>query len=168
MGVKDRLRFDAEAGAVFDGARRYVLMRPDVLMGAIRGLNDTVRAQVLAAWRLAAAEHGGESLRAYAQAEPGARARLPEITIEAARDLGWGRWRVTRAGGHWRLQVDGSPFAAGAGPCAEPVCAPIAGLFLALVRTVDDGGAREVTESTCVARGDAYCEFEVIGDGESG
>ena len=32
--LRDRLRWDAARGAIADGPRRYLMVRPDVLMGA--------------------------------------------------------------------------------------------------------------------------------------
>lgn len=165
MELKERLRFDQGAGAVFDGARRYLLMRPDVPMGALRGLDAALCRQVLAAWREAARLHGGDSLRAYAQSAPDARARLPALTVAAARDLGWGRWRISESQSGWHMTVANSPFAAGAGRCDQAVCAPIEGLFAALVQIVTGDATGTVSETACMAQGASHCEFSVITTG---
>ncbi|HEX2542220.1 MAG TPA: hypothetical protein VHM00_14185 [Caldimonas sp.] len=140
-GLRDRLVFDAEGGTVRDGARRYVLMRPDVLMGAFARLEPKARSMALDAFAASAEEHGGDSLAAYFASVGGDASALLDATAAAAADLGWGRWSFRRDGDGLRLTVTGSPFAHGFvaaaadGP-AEPVCTPIRGLLAAAARLV--------------------------------
>lgn len=160
MSLKDRLRFDAGAGAVYDGDRRYVLMRPDVLMGAVSGLDAATRARVLTQWCAAARLQGAASLRAYAESVRGDRQALVEATLAAAVDLGWGRWQLEEQPEAWRLTVHGSPFAQGCGPCEDPVCAPLAGLFGALLDILDGGPQPvPVRELQCEVQGASCCRF---------
>lgn len=155
-----RERLSWQAGAVHDGPRRYLLMRPDVLMGALVLLDEATRLRVLAALQASAREHGGASLRAYAEASPGDGAALINTTEAAAADLGWGRWQLRQEPSRLTLEVTGSPFAAGwlassggarAG-CA--VCAPIVGLFSALAALVL-GSDVQASERRCVAADEA-------------
>jgi predicted hydrocarbon binding protein len=153
--LQQRLTWRAHGGAVFDGQRRYLLMRPDVLMGALPRLDAAARAQWLAAVAASAAEHGAQSLAAYAAAVGDDAEALLASTIDAAADLGWGRWRISREGEVLVLDVADSPFAAGwracaPGPCDGAVCAPIRGLFTALAARVE-GAAVVVDERRCVA-----------------
>ena len=43
--LRDRLAWDEGRGALQDGPRRYLMMRPDVLMGMLRRLPPEARAQ---------------------------------------------------------------------------------------------------------------------------
>ena len=64
----DRIRIDEPAGTIFDGDRRYLLMRTDVLMGMLQKLPAELRSPVLAALAESTREHGGKSVRAYLEA----------------------------------------------------------------------------------------------------
>lgn len=88
-----RLVFDDASGEVRDGPRRYVLMRADVLMGALARLPVEVRAAMLAALADSVRDNGADSVRAYlAQARGDVDALLSAMPTAAA-DLGWGAWR---------------------------------------------------------------------------
>lgn len=166
--LRQRLHWPPQQGAVFDGPRRYLLMRPDVLMGAVAALPPPARQAFLQAFEQSARQHGGASLQAYAEQAGGDRPALVQATVQAAADLGWGRWEVVApAAGGLALRVHHSPFvagwrAAGGGVSAEPVCAPVRGLFAALGTAVL-GRAVRVRECRCAAQaeGGELCEFEV-------
>lgn len=164
--LRSRLQWHDEQGALHDGPRRYLMMRPDVLMGALLALDDAARAAMLDAWAASTCRHGGASLQAYARQLGGDRQALIDATVDAAADLGWGRWTVQAAAGGLQLQVAHSPFvdgwrAAGGGPAPQPVCAPVRGLFTALLSAMGTPGAT-VEESRCAAMHiatDAVCRF---------
>lgn len=153
-------------GAVHDADRRYLLMRPDVLMGALVRLDGPSRAAFATAWADAARVHGGASLVAYAEAVGRDAGALMEATVAAAADLGWGRWQLQRSATGLSLQVTGSPFVAGwraasPHPAEAPVCAPIRGLLAALSGLVLPGPL-VIEETRCAAlHGDDTCRFEV-------
>jgi uncharacterized protein len=159
-GLRDRLRWDSERGAVFDGERRYLLMRPDVLMGALVRLDDAARSAWLAAVAESAREFGGRSVQVYAASAADAEALLAD-TAAAAADLGWGRWALAQLSGKLTLDVSGSPFAEGQGSSSQTVCAPITGILAALAAQVL-GGAVQARELECVACGAPLCRFEAL------
>lgn len=162
--LRDRLHWD-DAGTLHDGPRRYLLMRPDVLMGATAALDGPVRAAFLAALAEAARRHGGDSLRAYAASCQGDTAALMRATVSAAADLGWGRWVLEAAPRRLSLCVHDSPFAAGwreaGGSIAGPVCAPVEGMLQALAGQLLGAGAR-AREVDCGATRGGPCRFEAI------
>jgi hypothetical protein len=170
-GLRGRLVFDAEAGTVRDGPRRYLLMRPDVLMGMFARLDPNARGAALQALAASAEQQGGDSLAGYFESLGRDGDALLQATAAAAADLGWGRWSFHRDGDVLRLVVTDSPFAHGFVPlvavdvtavadvaCDDParardaagdpggprVCAPICGLLAATARLVwgDQAAAR--------------------------
>jgi predicted hydrocarbon binding protein len=157
--LRSRLSWTPDDGAIRDGPRRYLMLRPDVLMGALRRLPPEARAQAMAAFADSVAEHGADSIRAYFRQVGEDPAALLAATVGAAADLGWGAWRFEPRRERLGLAVDASPFAAGFGASDAPVCAPIAGMLRA-VATVSTGIDCEVAELRCVACGAARCEFE--------
>lgn len=155
---RERLTWDPEVGEVRDGEVRYLLIRPDTLMGMFARLEPAAAGAALEALGRSTAEHGRHSASRYQAMGADDSERLI-ATIEAtAPQLGWGRWRLAREQGGLTLEVANSPFAAGHGPSRKPVCAPIAGM-LAAVAGLLSGVGMEVIESACAAQGAPRCLF---------
>lgn len=161
-GLRARLRWSASDGAIHDGPRRYLMMRPDVLMGVLRRLPPGERAHVAEAFADAVADHGVDSIRAYFRQVGEDPSALLASTVRAAADLGWGAWRFEPGPGRLGLEVAGSPFAQGFGASDAPVCAPIRGMLraVALVGAGVGLDGADVRELRCVACGHPRCEFE--------
>lgn len=166
--LRERLRHDPDQGAWSDAARRYLLLRPDSLMGALRCLDAATRASVFDALAHSLQRHGADSLRAYAVRVNGDPQALIAATVDAACDLGWGRWTVQRDGDALDVIVRQSPFAAGwlaaDGASHEAdrpaVCAPIRGMLAALAQALGDASPH-VHETCCAAQGHGECRFRV-------
>ena len=165
--LRERLAWDPALGRISDGPRRYLLMRPDVLMGAVEAMAPAPRGSFLSSWQMSTCQHGADSLRAYAQMVHGDRHALLQATVAAAADLGWGRWALTLEDGLLHLEVLDSPFVAGwlaasqGRPSQEPVCAPIRGMLQALAEVVLEGPVA-VQEDDCAAlQAQASCPSEV-------
>lgn len=155
--IVSRLEHATERGEILDGDRRYLLMRPDVLMGMLQRLDDTARAQALSAFAQSAYEQGGRSIHAYAKEAPGQ--DLLDVVCETSAGLGWGRWRFEVDGDGLRLTVHNSPFASGYGVSSCTVCTPIVGIFKSVA--IQWLGAPAVAEElSCSAMTHAQtCEF---------
>lgn len=161
-GLRARLAWSTPDGAILDGPRRYLLMRPDVLMGTLRRLPEPARALALAAFADSVAEHGADSLRAYLREVGEDPSALLAATAAAAADLGWGAWTFEAGPSGIGLVVRSSPFAAGHGASGSPVCAPIAGMLRA-VAAVTGRVACDAHEVHCAACGAPACRFETRG-----
>ena len=161
----DRLTLDQQAGAWFDQTRRYMLIRPEALMGIFRPLPAANRAEALAALENSIFEQGTDSARAY-RAIGGTGAALLDVIAAAAPQLGWGVWSFEPQTSVVRLSVRNSPFAIGFGPSDTPVCAAITGMLRAVAGLVLD---RPVVarEEHCAAMGGDICRFEARPTGTS-
>ena len=155
---KQRLTFDADTGALFDQSRRYMMIRPDALMGIFKRLQPDQRMAALQAFAESIAEQGGDSARAYVEMG-GTGAKLLDVIAATAPELGWGIWQFTIQPDHYTLQVRNSPFAAGFGPSDHPVCAPVIGMFGA-VTSIVAGKPMLAREVACAAMGADLCRFE--------
>ena len=161
--LRDRLQWQTEQGQIMDADRRYVMMRADVLMGLFRELpTDAARAQALAALARSTARGGGASTRAYFQTLRGDVGALLNTMAGYSSELGWGVWAFSAPPGQdaLLLEVRNSPFAAGFGASAHPVCHPIAGI-LQTVGELALGRPVTVEETSCAAQGHAQCRFDV-------
>ena len=101
---RERLTLDAEAGAWFDQTRRYMLIRPDALMGVFRHLPAPERDLALNALEASIFEQGGHSARAYL-ALGGDGAGLLDVIARSAPQLGWGIWQFSHTGDTIALTV---------------------------------------------------------------
>jgi len=152
-----RQRLDwSEDGALHDGPRRYLMMRTDVLMGSLLRLSPQARCDWLQAWAASTQEHGGGSLQAYAAMSGADAATLVDSTVQAAADLGWGRWHIEPLDDGLRLQVHGSPFVQGwrAAQAASP---PAAAAALPLVSPLNSPLNSPLSSSQCAAPCTALC-----------
>lgn len=148
-------------GEIRDGDIRYVLMRPDVLMGVGRHLGGQGGDDFFAALEASAFQHAQASFSAYRQSARFGREDFLASTCLVAGELGWGRWRLFKEADRARIvQVDNSPFAVGHGPSSRPVCSPISGVLRAAA-AVGYGEDVRVEEFQCAAQGAAHCCFRL-------
>ncbi len=155
--LRERMVFDAERGEYRDGTIRYMMIRPDALMGLFAELPPDAAAAALAALGRSVRRFGGRSAATYRDSAPDG---LLEVIAATAPQLGWGVWTLRREGEGLTLDVQNSPFAAGAGAQPAPVCAAIGGMMAAVGGMVLSGEAVAV-ETDCAASGAACCRFAV-------
>ncbi|MCC6006417.1 MAG: hypothetical protein JJU40_01925 [Rhodobacteraceae bacterium] len=156
----ERLEYRADIGVHLDETRRYILIRPEAIMGLFRRLEPGPRAAALEAFGASIFEQGSDSARAYQEMGGGGEALVR--TVEAsAPQLGWGIWEMVPGEGRLDLTVRNSPFAVGFGPSDGPVCHAILGMFRAVAGMVL-GGEIRAAEVECAATGAPFCRFEAI------
>ncbi|MHB2167357.1 V4R domain-containing protein [Alsobacter sp. R-9] len=155
---RERLAWTDVRGEILDQTRRYMLIRPEALMGVFRRLPPQARAEALDALEASIFEQGSDSARAY-RTMGGEGVELARVVAETAPQLGWGLWRFDVTPDLIRLEVRNSPFAAGFGSSPTPVCHAITGMVRAVSSLVFDrpATAREVA---CAAAGAPSCLFE--------
>lgn len=168
--LRHRMHHDPSSGALYDGSIRYLTMRADVLGGMLSRLSSATRRDALDALADSVEENGGKSIASYLEKHHGDIEVLLSVMVDAAADLGWGKWQFGKDSAGLRiLQVSNSPFAAGQFPADMPLCAPIRGMFAALGRHLmpsldcPDGMHKprfRATEIECTAeRGGNICRF---------
>jgi hypothetical protein len=88
---KDRLVWDGPTGEILDETRRYMLIRPEALMGIFRNLPDAAQLAALQALEASIFEQGSDSARANRR-HGGEGASLAHLVAATAPQLGWGLW----------------------------------------------------------------------------
>jgi len=160
---RDRLEHRGAAGELRDGDIRYMMIRPDALMGMFKRLPEDERRHALKALGESLVEAGGNSSKRYQALGASDGEKLMQTIIETAGQLGWGSFDIDAEfakQGKMSLSVANSPFVAGFGRCTHPVCAPIAGMFTAVSGMVI-GRRTEVQEVSCASvTGTGHCLFE--------
>ena len=148
-------------GAIVDGAIRYMLIRPDVLMGVAHHLGQGREHEFLAALEASAFANAQASFAAYKDRKQFGQEDFLASTCGVANTLGWGSWSLTEeADGVRAIRVSHSPFAAGFGPSPRAVCAPIKGVLRASA-LVGYGKDVQVDETECAAQGHKQCCFRI-------
>lgn len=159
--LHQRLDFDLENGQVFDGPRRYLIMRPDVLMGAFDQLEPDIRLKALEALGYSVTRHGGQSVQSYLE-EVGVDSLLATM-VENSASLGWGRWSFVQHDDQLSLEVRNSPFAYGSQQSEKPVCHAISGMLRAVAEAIYSRPCK-ATEIRCACQektSDLMCFFKV-------
>jgi hypothetical protein len=152
---------DPMAGRITEDGIRYVMMRPDVLMGVAHDLSAENAALFFKALESSAFRHAQASFSQYQSRRTGLPADEIAGWFAIAAHLGWGRWSSTPGDGHCReIVVHDSPFAAGHGPSPVPVCGAITGVLKAMM-LVAGGEVVDVREVACAAQGSPACRFDV-------
>lgn len=157
MKLRERLRHDEAAGAHYDGDIRYMMIRPDALMGIFARLDPAARETAMAAFRDFIVERGGQSAATYVSAD--GIDRLLGVIEATAADLGWGRWHFARDGEGYQLTVHNSPFGTAAS-FEGPACHAIVGMA-SIVGAMVLGAPATATETACAASGAPCCQFTV-------
>lgn len=159
----ERVIREPEDGRLRDGAIRYLMMRPDALMGMFGRMRKETRQEALEALASSIAEFGGRSVRAYFESGAASPEALIQTVIETSAHLGWGVWRFesTEDGKAMEVFVRNSPFAEAAGELGSPACAAILGLLSACAPYLLSGGA-QVRETCCSSEsGQGICRFRI-------
>lgn len=152
---------DLQAGQLTDEGIRYVMMRPDVLMGVAHELPPEDAPRFFKALENSAFRHAQASFSHYQSRRTVAAKDILSNWFLTAASLGWGTWSMAHAAdGSHEIDVLNSPFAAGHGPSNAPVCGAITGVLKAMV-LVAYGAVGDVREVACAAQGSPSCRFDV-------
>ncbi len=153
---------DDGTGALRLGPARYLLVRPETLVGIQRAVERAAGPAAAADCLLDGGRAGGARVAA---ALSGTVEERVSAVVEAGTTLGWGRFALealTPRG--LTITVTNSPFAEAYGPAPGPVCHLIAGVLEAVATSVFRR-PQVVRETACAAAGAPACRFETMNDG---
>ena len=151
-----------EGGEIKDGETRYVVFRADVIADMVKQLPEVTQQQVLESFQTVVTRNGGRSLETYLKMLGNEHGALLDTVSDTAASLGWGEWRFSHSPKGLTLSVDNSPFTAFSAHHSEGCCAPILGMFSAVVSTLFAGPDVNVAETQCVGKGAKHCFFEML------
>lgn len=155
------LKYDHARGEILDNGVRYLLIRPDVLMGIANESAGIALKSFLKAFEASAFHNVQASFAQYRSDGRFSNVDILESTCTIAATLGWGLWTVIpQSDGSTIVEVSNSPFAAGVGSSDKVVCAPIVGILKA-VSLAQCAPTPDVEEISCVARGEHICRFHI-------
>ena len=151
-------------GEIKDGETRYVVFRADVIASIANGLPKETKRQVLERFQSAVQTNGGRSLKTYLEMIGNEHAALLDTVTDTAASLGWGEWDFSHSPEKLSLSVNNSPFAEFSDHQAEGYCAPILGMFSAVVATLFGDRDIRVAETQCAGKGASNCVFDMLID----
>ncbi len=137
------------------GGARYLLIRPETLVGLQKAVEGALGARAAAC--IAAGGRAGGA-RATASLDGTARERVSRL-LRTGGEIGWGEFALERlTATELAVSVRHSPVADAYGPSAVPVCHLIRGVLESLAGSIF-GRSRMVVETACVAMGAPACRF---------
>jgi predicted hydrocarbon binding protein len=157
VGARAALADDGQ-GRLSLGGARYLLVRPETLVGLQRAVEAALGDR--AADALAAGGRAGGSKAA--QSVEGSREARVERLLRAGGEIGWGLFALERLT-HDELVVTvrHSPFAEAYGPSARPVCHLTRGVLESFAAAVLERPL-PVVETDCAAAGAPACRFSTV------
>lgn len=169
--ILDELEWDSNRGALTFKGVRYLLIRPETLVGYQKELEAELGLEAAARILFEGGRIGGRaSGLKYKDAFGLGDREAVEYMCKMGGEIGWGHFQLRKwapEGGYFEVQVVASPFAEAYGGQAESgVChftrGVLSGLGEGLFGTQTRG--REVE---CLGQGDQACSFEVVAAGSS-
>lgn len=159
------INFIPEKGGLFYKDVRYLLIRPETLVAfqkATEGELGEKASRILFQGGLIG---GTLSSKRYREIFGLSDQKLIHFMMEMGSQIGWGRFELERFDSNQMyllVKIHHSPFAEAYGPSSSPVCHIIRGI-LGGMGSVIFNKEIEAKELSCMAMGDEYCRFEIMG-----
>lgn len=143
---------------------RYMLIRPDTIVGFQKAVEAAVGQEKCAEIMMAGGITGGtKSSQQYKKAFDCSEEEIVSLMCKMGGELGWGDFhlqQLDKEAGHLVVEVTDSPFAAAYGQSEVSVCHMIRGVMIALGTLIFKGKVSSF-ETTCIAKGNERCRFEI-------
>jgi len=167
MGNKilNKIKFNPEEGGLFYRDVRYLLVRPETLAAFQKATEKEIGEKASNILYQSGFQGGALSSKRYREVSGFSDKEIIRFMVEMGPQIGWGRFELERFDGNKKVlivKVYHSPFAEGYGPSSKPVCHMIRGVLGGMGSLVFKKEI-ESKEVSCLAKGDEYCRFEVIG-----
>jgi predicted hydrocarbon binding protein len=162
--ILDDLAFLPESGKLAFKDVRYVLIRPDTIIEFQKAVEAEVGVEHCAVMMMAGGIAGGSRSAGRYKTEFGLNdTETVDFMCRMGCEIGWGQFRLLELDSlNMRLviEVAESPFAAAYGPADAGVCHLTRGVLSGLAAGLFGMTVRAV-ETTCRARGEPVCRFEM-------
>lgn len=159
------LEYDPGAGALSFKGVRYLLVRPETIMGLYRAISIDSPDKAGDLFFRAGFVGGRLSAQKYKEVFSLGDQALVEYMARMGGQLGWGRFDLVSLDlerKELEVAVYNSPFASAHGPSAVPVCHFIRGVLAGVGEEIFQSRV-DSSEKTCMAIGGSNCRFQVKG-----
>lgn len=162
--ILNALEYDAASGALKYKDVRYLIIRPETLAGLQKAIEKHSEQVARDAFFQGGYRGGYLSAKKYKEIQNLSDDEIMRFMMQMAAEIGWGHFELEDCDFEqkkMRVRVENSPFAAAYGDSGEGVCHLIGGVLGGLATFVFAQDCK-VSETKCIAKGDAYCEFQVV------
>ena len=161
--IIDRLIYDSDSGALTYRDVRYLLIRPETIVGFQKTIENHSRAGAREALFQGGYRGGYLSAKKYKELQKLSDSETIRFMMTMGAEIGWGNFQLIAYDFEIRelkVKVINSAFAEAYGDSAEGVCHLISGVLSGLA-TVLFGRECAASETECRAKGDPHCVFRV-------
>ena len=162
--ILKEIQFIPEKGGLFYKEVRYLLIRPETLIAFQKGVEKELGDRGSTLLFESGFQGGSLSSRKYREGFNLSDEETIRFMTVMGPQIGWGRFELEAFDPkrkHLTIKVFSSPFAEAYGPSSNSVCHFIRGV-LAGMASVIYGREVEARESSCLAKGDAFCLFHIM------
>lgn len=166
--IIEQLKYDTGAGALTYRDVRYLLIRPETIVGFQKSIEKHSREIAREALFQGGYQGGYLSAKKYKEVQNLSDSETLTFMMNMGAEIGWGNFQLIKydlENRKLQIRVINSAFAKVYGESTEGVCHLIGGVLSGLA-TVLFSSNSTASEIQCLARGDAYCEFHVAAGGE--
>lgn len=167
--VLSGLRFDGEQGAITYRGVRYMLIRPETVMGVFRAMEEEFPGGAGEFFFKGGFTGGRLSAQRFRDEFGLVGVQVVEFMMEMGTKIGWGRFQLEKYDGEGMLievRVVGSPYAEAHGPSERPVCHLIRGVVAGVTQGIF-GVPVTCREVACFATGAEACLFRASATGST-
>jgi len=159
--IIDQLVYDPVSGALTYRDVRYLLIRPETIVGFQKAIEKQSQTRAIDALFEGGYQGGYLSAKKYKEIQNLSDKDTINFMMAMGAEIGWGNFKLDQydfAKKKLQISVEDSPFAAAYGDSSEGVCHLTRGVLCGLA-TILFSRSCTACEAECVAKGDHHCVF---------
>jgi len=164
--ILNALEYDAASGALSYKDVRYLIIRPETLVGLQKAIEKHSAMAARDAFFQGGYQGGYLSAKKYKEIQNLSDNETIRFMMKMGSEIGWGHFKLDDydfAQKKMQIRVENSPFAAAYGDSGAGVCHLIRGVLGGLATFLFSRNCI-VSETRCLAKGDEHCEFQVAAE----
>ncbi len=161
--ILNALEYDAAGGALSYKDVRYLLIRPETLVGLQKAIEKQNAIVARDAFFHGGHQGGFLSAKKYKEIQNLSDDETIRFMMKMGSEIGWGHFKLDdydRGQKKMQIRVNNSPFAEAYGYSGEGVCHLIRGVLGGMAAFLFSLNCT-VSETKCLAKGDEHCEFHI-------
>ena len=161
--IIDQLGYDPASGALTYRGVRYLLIRPETIVGFQKTIEKHSRTGAQEALFQGGYRGGYLTAKKYKEMQNLSDSRTISFMMTMGAEIGWGNFQLIEYDFENRklqIMVENSAFAEAYGDATEGVCHLISGVLSGLASVIFSINCT-ASETKCLAKGDECCEFNV-------
>ncbi len=163
--ILDELAYNQSSGALSFKDTRYMLIRPETLIGFQKAIEETDKQLVKEAFFRGGFKGGYLSAKNYKEILHYDNEQIVKFMMKMGTEIGWGHFTLQDFDSqkkHLKAIVHKSPFAEAYGRSADSVCHLIRGVLSGLASFLFNKNCVG-SEIKCLAQGHEHCIFQIGG-----